>query len=228
MVIIDEGDKLSQSIERHFLVPGLASKRPLILLRGKHVFMQILDTPFQEVKIIRLDVHADERGLFAETWNADFMKRLPDSPDWVQDSFSVSAKKGTVRGLHFQSPPAEQAKLVRVSRGSLLDVVVDIRQGSPTFGLSYCIVLKAGEHRQLYIATGFAHGFCTLEDDTEITYKLAGPYAPPLSGGILWNDPDLDIDWPVSEADAILSDKDRALPRLKDSPALFTYRGTAT
>lgn len=186
--------------------------------------MQVLDTEFPEVKLIVCDVHCDERGVFVETWNEDFLGKLPHAPAWRQDSYSLSRKKGTVRGLHYQAPPAEQGKLVRVSRGSLFDVVLDLRRGSPTFGNHQSFVLRAEEPRQLLIPPGFAHGFCTLEDDTEVFYKLSGPYSPELGGGVLWNDPALGIDWPVDEAGAILSDKDRDLPRLCDLPPVFEYR----
>lgn len=186
--------------------------------------MKVIDTPFTEVKIIQLDSHPDDRGLFVETWNAEHLNFLNAKPEWVQDCFSLSRQKGTLRGLHFQLPPAEQSKLVRASKGSLYDVVVDVRHGSPTFGHHFSIILRSNEHKQLYVPSGFAHGFCTLEDDTEITYKIAGPYAPELSGGILWNDPDLGIDWPIDEADAILSEKDQAYLPLKTLPAIFDIK----
>lgn len=186
--------------------------------------MQVLDTIFPEVKILQLNPHPDGRGLFVETWNQGFSDHLNVKPDWQQDSFSLSTKKGTVRGLHFQLPPADQCKLVRVSKGSLFDVVADIRQGSPTYGEHYSIVLKAADYKQIFIPPGYAHGFCTLEDDTEMTYKLSGTYAPELSSGLLWNDPDLGIDWPIKEAEAVLSDKDRIYPRLRNMPDIFHYQ----
>jgi dTDP-4-dehydrorhamnose 3,5-epimerase len=185
--------------------------------------MQILDTPFPEVKIIQSNAHADERGLFVETWNRDYLDQLDKNLEWRQDSFSISIKKGTVRGLHFQAPPTDQYKLVRASKGSLFDVVVDIRHGSLTYGEHYSIVLKACDYQQLFIPSGFAHGFCTLEDNTEVTYKISGSYAPEQSGGIIWNDPDLGIDWPVSVSEAVLSEKDRTRPELKNSPIIFHY-----
>jgi len=137
---------------------------------------------------------------------------------FVQDLITRTAKTGTVRGLHFQSPPKAQAKLVRVARGRIFDVALDLRPGSETFGRHVSAILDSAEGLQIYIPKGFAHGFCTLDDDTEIVYKLSDGYAPDLSRGVKWNDPALAIDWPVAEGDAILSDKDMKLPMLEDQP----------
>jgi dTDP-4-dehydrorhamnose 3,5-epimerase len=185
--------------------------------------MQVLDTPFPEVKIFQLNTHSDKRGLFVETWNQDCLNQLDKMPEWRQDFFSISLKKGTVRGLHFQAPPADQCKLVRASKGSLFDVIVDIRHGSPTYGEHCSIILKADDYQQLFIPSGFAHGFCTLEDNTEVMYKISGSYAPEQSGGIFWNDPDLGIDWPVDASEAVLSEKDRTRPEFKGFPIVFYY-----
>jgi dTDP-4-dehydrorhamnose 3,5-epimerase len=185
--------------------------------------MQVLDTPFPEVKIFQFNAHWDRRGLFVETWNQDCLDQLDKIPEWRQDSFSISLKKGTVRGLHFQAPPTDQCKLVRASKGSLFDVIVDIRHGSPTYGEHYSIILKADDYQQLFIPSGFAHGFCTLEDNTEVTYKISGSYAPEQSGGIFWNDPDLGIDWPVNASEAVVSEKDRTRPEFKSFPIVFYY-----
>jgi dTDP-4-dehydrorhamnose 3,5-epimerase len=125
--------------------------------------------------------------------------------------------------LHFQIPPAAQAKLVRAAAGSLLDVAVDIRCGSPTFGQHIAIVLSAEEGNQLFVPAGFAHGFCTLEPNTELVYKVSSYYSGPHDRGLMWNDPALGIDWPIAEADAVLSDKDRRNPALADLPAHFAY-----
>ena len=185
--------------------------------------MQVLDTSFPEVKIVQFSAHTDTRGLFIETWNQNFLNQLGEIPEWRQDCYSTSFRKGTVRGLHFQAPPTDQCKLVRASKGSLFDVVVDIRHGSPTFGKHNAFILKASNYQQLFIPSGFAHGFCTLEDNTEVTYKISGSYAPEESGGIFWNDPDLGIDWPVNANKAVLSEKDQIHPTLKDSPIEFLY-----
>ena len=184
--------------------------------------MNVFDTTFDDVKILEFETFGDERGLFAETWSENYLPHLSMAPNWVQDSFSLSKNKGTVRGLHVQTPPGEQIKLVRPVRGSIFDVVVDVRHGSPTFGQHISVTLTAGDKRQLLVPPHYAHGFCTLEDDTEIFYKLSGLYSPENYIGILWNDPALKIDWPVCVEGAILSDKDQVLPPLADIPPVFT------
>jgi dTDP-4-dehydrorhamnose 3,5-epimerase len=141
---------------------------------------------------------------------------------FVQDNHSLSLDKGTVRGLHYQSPPHAQAKLVRVSRGSILDVVVDIRRGSPTYGQYVAEELSADNWNQLYIPVGFAHGFCTLAPNTELQYKVSAYYSPASDAGILWNDAALGIAWP-NFAGAQLSSKDLALPRFADMDTPFNY-----
>jgi dTDP-4-dehydrorhamnose 3,5-epimerase len=139
----------------------------------------------------------------------------------VQDNQSFSAQQGTVRGLHYQLPPFAQAKLVRAVSGRLLDVAVDIRRSSPTFGQAVAVELSAAGGEQLFIPAGFAHGFCTLEPDTSLAYKVDAYYSAAHDRGIRWNDPALRIDWPVSEAEAMLSDKDRKQPFLSDVTDLF-------
>ncbi len=138
--------------------------------------------------------------------------------DFVQDNQAFNARRGTVRGLHFQAAPHPQAKLVRVLKGAIFDVAVDVRQGSPTYGQWAGATLTAEGGEQLFVPRGFAHGYCTLTDDTELFYKVDGLYAPQTEGGLIWNDPDLGIAWPI-EGEAILSEKDKVLPRLKDMPA---------
>ncbi|KQT76335.1 dTDP-4-dehydrorhamnose 3,5-epimerase, partial [Methylobacterium sp. Leaf465] len=141
---------------------------------------------------------------------------------FAQSSISYTAPRGTVRGLHFQRPPMAQAKLIRVLAGAILDVAVDLRRASPTYGRHVAVRLDAQAGEQLYIPVGFGHGFCTLEPDTMVAYKVAGGvYSPEHDGGLLWNDPALGIAWPVSEAEAQLSAKDRIAPRLADLPPLF-------
>ena len=163
----------------------------------------------------------DHRGFFLETWSARDFAALGIGDDFVQDNHSLSALPGTVRGLHFQLPPHPQAKLVRVLRGAILDVAVDIRRSSPAFGRHVAVELTAENARQLYVPAGFAHGFCTLVPDTEVAYKVTDFYAPDCDRGIAWDDPDLDLPWPFGPDDVQLSDKDRRAPRLRDLPAAF-------
>jgi dTDP-4-dehydrorhamnose 3,5-epimerase len=162
----------------------------------------------------------DERGYLMETYRADAFRALGIGAAFVQDNQSLSARSGTVRGLHFQGPPAPQAKLVRVLSGSIFDVAVDLRRGSPTFGRWCGATLTASGGEQLFLPRGFAHGFCTLEPDTEVAYKMDGYHAPECEAGVLWNDPEIGISWPVDAATAILSERDRKLPGLRelDSP----------
>lgn len=164
----------------------------------------------------------DARGYLMETYRADAFRALGIEADFVQENQSLSARAGTVRGLHFQTPPAPQAKLVRALRGSAFDVAVDLRRGSPSFGRWCGATLTASGGEQLFIPRGFAHGFCTLEPDTEVAYKIDGYYAPECDAGVLWNDPEIGIAWPVEPAEAILSEKDRKLPRLREIDSPFT------
>jgi dTDP-4-dehydrorhamnose 3,5-epimerase len=163
----------------------------------------------------------DERGFFAETYNRQTLCRLGIDIDFVQDNHSLSREPGTVRGLHYQLPPFAQAKLVRVVRGRVLDIMVDIRRNSPTFGRHFRTELSADNFRQILIPIGFAHGFCTLEPNSEILYKVSNYYSAAHDRGILWNDPELGIEWPVAEAHAIVSDKDRQQPRLREAGELL-------
>jgi len=156
----------------------------------------------------------DARGVFAETYSRRDFAALGITDEFLQDNQSRSTLVGTIRGLHFQTAPEPQAKLVRVLRGRVLDVAVDVRAGSPTRGQHVAVELSAENGLMLYVPTGFAHGFVTRESDTEVAYKVTGYYAPACDGGIAWNDPALGIDWGVGEGDAVLSDKDRRLPTL--------------
>jgi dTDP-4-dehydrorhamnose 3,5-epimerase len=165
--------------------------------------------------------YEDARGSFSEIYNAERFRQAGIACEFVQDSLSLSRLPGTVRGLHFQAPPHAQDKLVRVARGSVLDVVVDIRSESATFGRHCAFRLDAGTGTQLFVPKGLIHGFCTLEPNTEVVYKLSALYAPEAEYGVLWNDPDLGIEWPVSPAEAILSAKDATAPRLRDIPRFF-------
>lgn len=167
--------------------------------------------------------HGDRRGFFSETYNRKALAALGIDINFVQDNHSLSAAKGTVRGLHFQTPPFAQDKLVRVVRGSVFDVAVDLRQGSPTYGRHVSAVLSAAAWNQILVPIGFAHGFMTLEPDTEVIYKVSDYYAPAHDNGLLWNDPALGIQWPLAENDALLSEKDRKLPGLAELVSPFNY-----
>jgi dTDP-4-dehydrorhamnose 3,5-epimerase len=167
--------------------------------------------------------HGDARGFFSEVWSRRALAEAGIEADFVQDNHAASAGKGVLRGLHFQRPPSAQGKLVRVARGAILDVVVDIRDGSPTYGRHAAVVLSAANWLQLWVPRGFAHGYCTLEPDTEVLYKTDAYYDRDRDAGILWNDPALGIAWPAGEP--TLSEKDRTAPRLAEIPPPFP-RGT--
>ena len=165
---------------------------------------------------------ADSRGYFVETYNKRTFADVPVDV-FVQDNQSLSAQRGTVRGLHFQLAPEPQAKLVRVLAGAVFDVAVDLREGSATYG-SWCgTTLTAAEGEQLFIPVGFAHAFCTLEPDTMVAYKVDGFYNKAAEGGLRWNDPDIGIEWPIPAAEIMVSDKDAALPRLRDAARTFRF-----
>jgi dTDP-4-dehydrorhamnose 3,5-epimerase len=164
---------------------------------------------------------ADPRGVFAETYNHRDFTTIGIAEEFVQDNQSVSTHPGTVRGLHFQRHPHAQAKLVRVLRGRLLDVAVDLRTGSPTYGRHVAAELSAENGHMLYVPAGFAHGFVTREPMTEVAYKVSDLYAPDCDGGVLWNDPELGISWGVAPEAAVLSDKDLRLPRLAELGRVF-------
>jgi dTDP-4-dehydrorhamnose 3,5-epimerase len=174
-----------------------------------------------EVILITPDRFGDERGFFSETWHHARFADLGIPRHFVQDNHAYSAPKGVLRGLHLQIAPNPQGKLVRVVRGSIWDVVVDVRHGSPTFGDHVGTVLSAANWKQLWIPVGFLHGYCTLEPDTEVIYKVTGEYDRAAERGVAWNDPSLDLPWPIPRSEAILSEKDRKLPRLADCPAWF-------
>lgn len=182
----------------------------------------VKDYPLAGLKLITPNKFSDNRGFFSETYNAAMLAELGIEDRFVQDNHSLSVEKGTVRGLHYQTPPHAQAKLVRVSRGSILDVVVDLRRGSPTFGQYVAEELSAANWSQLYVPVGFAHGFCTLAPDTELQYKVSDYYAPACDAGMLWNDPALGIAWP-DFAGAQLSPKDLTLPRFADIDTPFLH-----
>ena len=178
--------------------------------------MQVEHLNIPDVRLLSPRKHGDQRGFFSETYNRKALAVIGIDIDFVQDNHSYSADKGTVRGLHFQTPPFAQDKLVRVVRGSVFDIAVDLRQGSPTYGRHASAVLSAQAWNQLLVPIGFAHGFMTLEPDTEVIYKVSNYYAPDHDKGLLWNDPTLGINWPISDEEAVLSDKDRKQPRLAE------------
>ena len=178
-------------------------------------------TAIPEVKLVRPLVIADSRGFFSETYKRYEFAAAGIALDFVQENHSLSKHAGTVRGLHFQSPPLSQDKLVRVVQGRIFDVALDIRRSSPTFGRHVTVELAADDMQQLLVPTGFAHGFCTLEPNTAVVYKVTNYYSRENDHGILWNDPALGIKWPVDASAAHLSDKDKANPKLRDLPAYF-------
>ena len=186
--------------------------------------MQVDPTKLSGVLIITPKRFGDNRGFFSESWNRRTHEENGLTYDFVQDNHSLSAQVGTVRGLHFQAPPHAQAKLVRCGRGRLLDVTVDIRKGSPTYGQSVTVELSAENGVQLMIPTGFLHGFATLEPNTEICYKCTDYYAPDCDGSVRWDS--LDIDWKV-RGDAILSEKDANAPLFSEFDSPFTWEGAA-
>lgn len=185
--------------------------------------MEINSLAIADVKILVPKRFGDERGFFSEVYNRRAMAEAGIDLDFVQDNHSLSAARGTVRGLHFQVPPFAQDKLVRVVRGSVFDVAVDIRRGSPTYGRHATAVVSARAWNQILVPAGFAHGLMTLEEDTEVVYKVTDYYAPDHDHGIRWNDPALGIEWPIGEDAAVLSEKDRRQPLLKDFDSPFEY-----
>lgn len=176
-----------------------------------------------EVIEIRPKKFGDDRGFFAETYNREQFRAAGLNANWIQDNQSFSAQLATLRGLHFQLPPFAQDKLVRVLRGRILDVAVDIREGSPTYRHWVGVELSAREFNQLLVPTGFAHGFLTLEADTEVLYKVSAPYSSAHDRSIRWDDPDIGIEWPLEGTQPVLSAKDKDAPMFRDTSTAFTY-----
>jgi dTDP-4-dehydrorhamnose 3,5-epimerase len=176
-------------------------------------------------RLIKINRHQDDRGWFAESYNQGTFARAGLDVTFVQDNHSYSRHAGTLRGLHLQLPPDAQAKLVRCVRGRIWDVAVDLRAGSPSYGGWVAAELSADNFHQLYIPVGFAHGFVTLEPDTEVEYKVSALYAARSEIGLAWDDPDLALPWPLPAGGPILSPKDQALPRLADFQSPFDYDG---
>lgn len=186
--------------------------------------MQIEDTPLAGVKLITPRRFGDHRGFFCESYSAKAMAALGINTVFVQDNHSLSMTVGTIRGLHFQNPPHAQDKLVRCGRGALFDVAVDIRRGSPSYGQWFGAELSFENGRQLLIPKGFAHGFATRQPETEIIYKCSDYYAPEDEGALIWNDPDIGIDWGLGALAPVLSGKDQVAGRLADLQSAFVWR----
>lgn len=185
--------------------------------------MEVETTSIAGVLLFTTARFGDERGFFSTVYARDAFVEAGLPGQFVQDNHSKSGPAGTVRGLHFQSPPHAQGKLVRVVRGSIIDVAVDIRLGSPTYGRHVAAEISAENWRQIYVPPGFAHGFCTLESDTEVIYKVTSAYAPSSEGGLAWNDPNLGIQWPVRASDAVLSARDHEWPKISEFASPFSY-----
>lgn len=183
--------------------------------------MEVTSLAIPEVLLVKPVRHGDSRGFFSETYNRRAFEAAGINGEFIQDNHSLSGAKGVIRGLHYQLPPFAQGKLVRVIRGAILDVAVDIRRSSSTFGKFVEAELTADNGHQLWIPLGFAHGFCTLVPNTEVIYKVTAYYAPAHDRGIFWNDPDIGITWPLDGAEPGLSKKDTEHPRLRDAVDLF-------
>lgn len=185
--------------------------------------MKIESLAIPEVLLITPPRFTDLRGFFSETWSKTKLAAAGFKHHFLQDNHSLSTQTGTIRGLHCQIAPSIQGKLVRVVRGSIWDVAVDIRYGSPNFGQHVAAILSAENWQQLWVPGGFLHGFCTLEPNTEVIYKVTADYDKGAERAVIWNDPDLALPWPVEAGKEMLSDKDRVLPKLADCKKWFSY-----
>ena len=183
--------------------------------------LTVTPTAIDAVKIVTPKLIEDLRGAFCETYNQECFAKHGIIANFVQDNQSASTAIGTIRGLHFQGPPAAQSKLVRVLKGRIFDVAVDLRRSSPSYGKWVAEEVSAENRKQVFIPVGFAHGFCTLEIDTHVFYKASAFYSPLNDLGIAWDDPDLGIDWPVASSKVTLSDKDRRMPAFRSLPGYF-------
>ena len=186
--------------------------------------MELTQTQIPDVILVSPKRFGDKRGYFSETYNEKAFAEIGIKANFIQDNYCYSTEVGTLRGLHFQKPPATQTKLLRVLRGAIVDVCVDLRHGSPTFGQHVMVELTAESGQQILCPQGFAHGFLTLQPNTEVTYKVDSYYAPMLDSGVRFDDPDLAIDWPIAEANITLSDKDHRQQWFRDLPAIFSYQ----
>lgn len=188
--------------------------------------MKLIPTDIGDVKIIEPDVFGDNRGWFMETYNRDKLRELGIDCRFVQDNMSYSAKKGTLRGLHYQCWPHSQAKLIRCTRGAVIDVAVDIRKGSPTYGKWISCELSAENKRMLFIPRGFAHGFLTITDDVEFQYKCDNLYNKESEGSIRYNDKTINVNWKylLNDLEPVLSEKDKNAPTFENCNANFLYK----
>ena len=184
--------------------------------------MEIITTEIPGLVIINLNLHKDDRGFFVETWREEWSKKLKLESPFIQDNHARSEQKGVLRGLHFQTPPHAQSKLVWVGRGAVYDVAVDLRKGSPTYGKWHGLVLSEENMLRFFIPRGFAHGYMTLEQGTEFHYKVDAYYAPGHEGGIRWDDPELAIPWPGLVP--VMAERDRTLPLISSLESPFIYR----
>jgi dTDP-4-dehydrorhamnose 3,5-epimerase len=183
--------------------------------------MNVIETAIPAIKILEPKRFSDHRGFFSEVYSTKLLETVGVNSVFVQDNHSLSVEKGVLRGLHYQIAPMAQDKLVRVVHGSILDVAVDVRRDSPTFGKHVSAIISAENWRQIFIPSGFAHGFVTLEPRTEVLYKVTSCYSPQHERGIRWNDPKLGIDWQISEEKAVLSQRDREHPMFAEAKDLF-------
>lgn len=184
--------------------------------------MKVEELAIPEVKLLTPRKFGDSRGFFSETWQQERYAEAGIPGPFIQDNHAYSTQRGVVRGLHLQVAPSAQGKLLRVVRGAIWDVAVDVRHGSPTFGQFAAAELSADNWQQIWVPAGFLHGYCTLTDITEVIYKVSGPYDRAAERGVIWNDPDLALPWPVAPDAALLSDKDKVLPKFADCPVWFT------
>jgi dTDP-4-dehydrorhamnose 3,5-epimerase len=187
--------------------------------------MNVAKLSIPDLLLLTPQKHGDSRGFFSETFRADVLADYGVTTPFIQDNHVRSTRKGVLRGLHFQLEPRAQGKLVRCTMGAILDVAVDIRVGSPTYGQHVAVELSSDNWRQLWVPPGFAHGYVTLEDLCEVIYKVTDYYAPDCDRGLAWNDAALGIDWRLPATDIILSDKDTKQPELADLPMSFEYSG---
>jgi dTDP-4-dehydrorhamnose 3,5-epimerase len=188
------------------------------------IAMKIERLEIEGILLLKPIKHGDQRGFFSETFRVDVLKSHGVADTFVQDNHVYSAQRGVLRGMHYQTPPHAQGKLVRCPRGAILDVCVDIRLGSPTYGRHVAVELSASNWHELWVPSGFAHGYVTLEEHCEVVYKVTDYYAPDCDRGIAWDDPALKIDWRIANSELILSDKDRRQPRLADATPAFHFR----
>ena len=183
--------------------------------------MKVKKTNIPGILVVELDAYKDQRGWFVEVFEKTQMEAIGIKDNFIQDAVTVSTAKNTIRGLHFQNPPYEQSKLVRCHRGAFFDVAVDLRKSSPTFGQHFSLELNETSWTALYLPIGIAHGLYTLEDNTHLAYKISGKYSPENAGGLVWNDPVLDIKWPTAATDVLINPRDRDLPFFNTATTYF-------